>query len=91
MMEQHPSMAMMRAGLIYQDLLHAMMVTYEAWGMECTIEDAREVLLLSKHRDLLIRDALLRMDGKRSAVYREIGEDYHVSDSTVRKIESGIR
>jgi hypothetical protein len=88
---KHPSMAMMRAGLIYQDLLHAVMKTYQAWEMECTIDDAREFLLKSKHRDILIRDAIRRADGKLSAVYREIGEEYHISESMVRKIVSGER
>jgi hypothetical protein len=65
-MNKHPSMQAMRAGLLYQDLLNAIKTTYEAWGMACTLEDARELFLKSKHRDMMLREALDQADGKKA-------------------------
>jgi hypothetical protein len=44
-----------RYGLMYQDLIAAVVETYTRWGVACTTDEAREVVRMSGHRDILIR------------------------------------
>ncbi len=74
-----------RYGLMYQDLIAAVVETYTRWGVVCTTEEAKEVVRMSCHRDILIRREVEASDVKKASIYREIATECSISESTVRK------
>lgn len=79
-----------RIGLIYEDLVQALLVAYERWGVPCSREDIERILRRSGHVRVMVRREL-RNGGKREAVYREVGNEVGLSRSMVEKIAQGKR
>ena len=64
-----------RIGLIYEDMVQALLVAYERWDVPCSREDIERILRRSGHVRVMVRREL-RNGGKREAVYREVGADW---------------
>ena len=79
-----------RIGLIYEDLVQALLAAYERWDVPCSRDDIDRILRRSGHVRLMVRREL-RNGGKREAVYREVGNEVGLSRSMVEKIAQGKR
>ncbi len=79
--------------LIYRELKAAVSSVYSEWGIEFTEEDLANVVLQSRHLGVMIRDEVRRCRGgkKLEALYRELGEMFHLSSHTVESIVRGRR
>jgi len=82
-----------RMGLIYQELVCAVIEVYERWGVQCDQDEVRRLLNPGGHRDILIRrEVQIVVESspgeKMGVIHREVGDEYSVSEHAVRKAVS---